>query len=45
MKNIFSEGELSESSVVKEYLTTASDGKAYKTKLYRLDAIIGSVIA
>ncbi len=40
LKNIFTEGELSESSVVKEYLTTASDGKAYKTKLYRLEAII-----
>ncbi|MCD4808284.1 MAG: virulence RhuM family protein [Methanosarcinales archaeon] len=40
LKNIFTEGELSESSVVKEYLTTAADGKAYKTKLYRLEAII-----
>jgi hypothetical protein len=40
LKNIFTEGELSESSVVKEYLTTAADGKAYKTKLYQLEAII-----
>lgn len=40
LKNIFTEGELSESSVVKEYLTTAADGKDYKTKLYRLEAII-----
>lgn len=40
LKNIFTEGELSESSVVKEYLTTAVDGKDYKTKLYRLEAII-----
>ena len=40
LKNIFTEGELSEDSVVKEYLTTASDGKSYKTKLYRLEAII-----
>jgi len=40
LKNIFAEGELSESSVVKEYLTTALDGKNYKTKLYRLEAII-----
>ena len=27
IKNIVSEGELDENSVVKEYLTTASDGK------------------
>jgi hypothetical protein len=27
IKNIFEEGELVESSVVKEYLTTAADGK------------------
>ena len=27
IKNIFEEGELDENSVVKEYLTTASDGK------------------
>jgi hypothetical protein len=40
LKNIFEENELTESSVVKEYLTTASDGKAYKTKFYRLEAII-----
>ena len=38
--NIFKEGELEELSVVKEYLTTASDGKRYKTKLYNLDVII-----
>ena len=31
--NIFKEGELEENSVVKEYLTTATDGKKYKTKL------------
>ena len=29
VRNIFSEGELKESSVVKEYLTTALDGKKY----------------
>jgi hypothetical protein len=40
LKNIFTEGELSEDSVIKEFLITASDGKAYKTKLYRLEAII-----
>lgn len=40
LQNIFSEGELSRGSVVKESLTTASDGKKYRTKLYSLDAII-----
>lgn len=38
--NVFKEGELEENSVVKEYLTTATDGKKYKTKLYNLDVII-----
>ena len=37
---IFNEGELDEKSVVKEYLTTAADGKKYKAKYYNLDAII-----
>lgn len=40
IKNIFKEGELEESAVVKEYLTTASDGKNYRTKFYNLDVII-----
>lgn len=40
IKNIFEEGELQEDSVVKEYLTTAADGKKYKTKFYNLDVII-----
>ncbi|MFR5682787.1 MAG: virulence RhuM family protein [Clostridia bacterium] len=40
IKNIFEENELNESSVVKENLTTASDGKKYKTKFYNLDLII-----
>lgn len=40
INNIFKDGELSEISVVKEYLTTASDGKKYKTKHYNLDMII-----
>jgi len=39
IKNILSEGELSP-AVVKEYLTTASDGKNYKTKTYSLDMIL-----
>lgn len=33
IKNIFSEGELREDSVVKDFLTTASDGKNYQTPL------------
>lgn len=39
IKNILAEGELSP-AVVKEYLTTASDGKNYKTKTYSLDMIL-----
>ena len=40
LQNIFQEGELYEFSVVKEFLTTATDGKNYKTIFYNLDAII-----
>ena len=40
IKNIFDEKELDENSVVKENLTTAKDGKKYKTKFYNLDLII-----
>jgi hypothetical protein len=40
IKNIFDEGELSEASVVKDYLTTATDGKGYQVKHYNLDVII-----
>ena len=40
LKNIFAEGELSVDRVVKEYLTTATDGKRYRTKFYNLQAII-----
>lgn len=40
IKNIFQEGELDENSVVKDYLTTAQDGKKYNTKNYNLDVII-----
>jgi hypothetical protein len=40
ISNIFKEGELEENSVVKEYLTTATDSKRYKTKFYNLDVII-----
>lgn len=38
--NIFKEGELVESSVRKESLLTAADGKKYRTKIYNLDVII-----
>jgi len=38
--NCFKEGELDKKSVVKDFLTTASDGKNYKTKYYNLDVII-----
>lgn len=40
LKNIFSEKELDENSVVKDYLTTASDGKSYSVKSYNLEAIL-----
>ncbi|MDG3547263.1 virulence RhuM family protein [Methanobacterium formicicum] len=40
LKNIFSEGELVENSVVSILENTASDGKTYQTKYYDLDAII-----
>ena len=40
IQNIYDEGELDENLVVKEYLTTAADGKNYKTKHYNLDMII-----
>ena len=40
INNIFKEDELEEISVVKESLTTAKDGKKYKTKFYNLDVII-----
>ena len=39
-KNIFKDGELRSDSVVKEYLTTAADGKQYRTQLYNLDLIL-----
>jgi len=40
IRNIFKEGELDEISVVKDYLTTASDGKQYSTNYYNLDVVI-----
>ena len=38
--NIFSEGELDENSVVRNFRTTAADGKNYATNHYNLDVII-----
>jgi len=40
LKNIFTEGELQQNSVVKKSFTTAADGKRYETSFYNLDAII-----
>ena len=39
-RNIFRESELDENSVVKDFLTTAADGKNYRVKHYNLDVII-----
>src|SRR5690625_5173740 len=40
IKNILEEKELDENSVVKFHLTTARDGKNYKTKHYNLEMIL-----
>ncbi len=40
LQNIFKDKELSQNSVVKDFLTTASDGKKYNTKMYSLEIII-----
>lgn len=40
ISNILKEGELDEKSVVKDYLTTASDGKNYQVTFYALDMIL-----
>ncbi|MCX6701321.1 MAG: virulence RhuM family protein, partial [Methanomicrobiales archaeon] len=40
IRNIFDDRELDEELVVKEYLTTASDGKKYRTKFFNLDMIL-----
>jgi hypothetical protein len=40
LSNIFKDCELSEKSVVKEFLTTADDGKNYKTNFYNLKAVV-----
>ncbi len=38
--NILKEEELSESSVVKNFFTTAADGKQYKVTYYALDMVL-----
>ena len=40
IKHIFEDGELDESSVVRKFRTTASDGKTYEVNHYNLDMII-----
>ena len=40
IRNIFDDTEQDEGSVVKEYLTTAADGKNYRTLYYNLDMIL-----
>ena len=40
IRNIFSEGELNQNSVVANFATTAADGKKYKVDYYNLDVII-----
>jgi len=40
IKHIFEEGELHEESVVRDFRTTASDGKNYSVRHYNLDVII-----
>ena len=40
INNCFKEGELDKNSDVKESLTSANDGKKYKTKHYNLDVFI-----
>ena len=40
IKNIFSEGESEENSVVRNFRPTATDGKIYNVEHYNLDMII-----
>jgi hypothetical protein len=40
LKRIFADNELEEAAVIKQYLTTAADGKNYQVKHYSLQAII-----
>mgnify|MGYP000855753802 CR=1 FL=1 len=40
ISHIFTEGELHEDSVVRNFRTTAADGKSYNTTFYSLDVIL-----
>jgi hypothetical protein len=40
ISNILKEGELEPNSVVKDFLTTAADGKQYKVTFYALDMVL-----
>jgi len=40
ISNILKEKELSENSVIKDYLTTAADGKDYKVTFYSLEMVL-----
>lgn len=40
ISNVFAEGELNEISVIRNFRTTAADGKNYDTNYYNLDVII-----
>lgn len=40
IKNVFEEGELDKMATVRNFRTTASDGKTYNTNFYNLDVII-----
>jgi hypothetical protein len=40
LQNIFKDKELDQDSVVKDFLTTAADGKKYHTKMYSLEVVV-----
>ncbi len=40
LKNVFSDSELEQDSVIRDFRITAADGKEYNTKHYNLSAII-----
>ena len=40
LRNIFKDKELNQNSVVKDFLTTATDGKKYNTKMYSLEVVV-----
>lgn len=40
LQNIFKDKELNQDSAVKDFLTAATDGKKYNTKMYSLEAVV-----